>query len=102
MQTNKDVAEKIFKSIVQCVKLPYFFISNGNAADLSTSKTDGIVAILNSLIEKIKCGLDVIGNMIDDERLENVYLKFRADIEDILNNDVKQCMQTKGSTDKLK
>lgn len=101
MQANKDVATKIFKAIVQCVKPSNFFISNENG-DKSSSMTDAVVGILNSLIEKIKCGLDVIGNMIEEGKLHNVYLKFRADLEDIMEHDVHLCMETKGTTDKLK
>lgn len=61
-----------------------------------------IAKMLNALIEKVKCTLDVIGDLIGDGELRNVYKKFRADVEAILQNDVQQCKQTKGLLAKIK
>lgn len=63
---------------------------------------DAITKMVNSLIEKVKCTLDVIDDIIGDGELRNVYKKFRADVEAILKNDVKQCTQTEGLIAKLK
>lgn len=63
---------------------------------------DVITKVLNSLIEKSKCTLDVVGKIVGKGELRNVYKKIRADVEAIVNNDAKKCAQTKGMIVKLK
>lgn len=63
---------------------------------------DAITKVLNSLIEKTKCTLDVIGNSVGNGELNNIYKKFRADVDAIVNDDAKKCTLTKGTIEKIK
>lgn len=58
--------------------------------------------ILNSLIEKTKCSLDVIGYVIGGGELSPTYKKFRANVETILKDDVNECVQTRNAMKKFK
>lgn len=64
--------------------------------------TDSVTALLNALIEKTKCALDAIEDLLEEGELKNVYKKLRADVEAILKEDVKQCAQTSGLVAQLK
>lgn len=69
----------------------------------STNDTiDAVTDALDLLIEKTKCTLDVIQNMIDGTGLSDVYENFRAEFEAILQSDMKQCMEINGLIQKLK
>lgn len=63
---------------------------------------DIVTQVLNNIIEKAKCTLDVIDKLIGAGELRGVYRKFRKDVEAILMNDVKKCMETKGVLEKIK
>lgn len=102
------------KALVQCAKKssPITLIEESFESSINVELTlfneepfgliDIMTKLLNSMIEKAKCTLDVIGKIVGDGELWNVYKKFRDDVSEILKNDVKQCMQTKGLIEKLK
>lgn len=104
----------MIKALVQCAKKEGPSISNevsfessiDNELTLFDEESFGLIdivtKILNSIIEKTKCTLDIIDKIIGNGELRNVYKKFRADVMAILKNDVKQCAQTKGLIEKLK
>lgn len=64
--------------------------------------TDAVTNVLNSLIEKTKCTLDVIQDVIGDDELGNVFKKFKSDVESTLKNDVKGCVHADGLIAKFK
>lgn len=105
MQTNKDLATKITKALYQCATKPAPFIAAEEVAiynEMTFGITDSITNLLNELIEKTKCALDAIEDLLEEGELKNVYKKLRTDVEAILKEDVKQCAQTKGVVEKLK
>lgn len=63
---------------------------------------DGVTKWWNSIIEKTKCTLDAVGDLIGKGELRTIYKKFRADVDVILRNDVKKCMDTKGLIERVK
>ena len=77
-----------------------------NELSLTGGIADAVTKVLNSLIEKTKCTLDVIQEVIDETKdggqLGSVYKKYRADIEAVLKAGVEQCKQENGLTQKLK
>lgn len=64
--------------------------------------TDAAAKVLNALIETVKCGLDVLDEILNEGELGSVYKKFRSEVEAILKDDVKQCLQTEKLVEKLK
>lgn len=103
MQADKDMAEKVIKSLVQCAKKEYSTVSNVEKILISSfndhvtfGTIDTVINFLNTLIEKTKCTLDVIEKMSSGTELSTPYKKFQADVAAILKNDVIQCAQTEG------
>lgn len=63
---------------------------------------DIVTKALNLMIEKTKCTLDAVGKLVGEGELKTIYMKFRADVDAILQNDVKKCMDTKGLIERIK
>lgn len=108
-QANKDVAGKIYEGLKKCVKKREIFVPDELAAisfapemTFSDDITDAASKLLVALIEKIKCALNAMEDLLEEGELRNVYKKFRTDVEAILKNDVDQCKQTEGLVQKLK
>lgn len=105
----------MYKALVECAKKTSPIDLNEESFELSIdveSMTlfdeemfgliDIVAEFINSMIEKAKCTLDVIGKIAGNTELWNVYKKFRDDVMSILKNDVKQCASTKGLIEKMK
>lgn len=106
------MAKEITNALVQCVKTnkpeepstekPEEAVTSLFANEMTYDTTDTIAKALNSLIEKTKCSLDVLQEMLDGTELGDAYKKVRTDVEAILENDVKHCQQTEGVVGQLK
>lgn len=108
-QAEKDVAEKLFKALVQCAKNQNQFVSNDDSFEstidvdeLTFGLVDTITKKFEELVHKIRCSVGVIGEVIGDGDLKNVFEEFKNDVMEFLKADITQCAQAKGLTGKLK
>lgn len=65
--------------------------------DIST-----VDSIIQSLLEKVKCSVSVIGEVINETDLKKDYDAYKSAVENILKNDLKKCADLDGAESKLK
>lgn len=101
---------QVIQAITQCVKneVDQFELNEEEEEEsmdddvVTFDLIDTIKKLIKKLQERVKCSIDAVGEIIGDGELKNVYKKFRSDIENLLKNDAKQCLETKGVIEKLK
>lgn len=68
--------------------------------------TFGLVDIIQKkfqeMANKVRCIIGIVGQVIGEGELKNVYDDFKYDVKELLHTDVQQCVETKGLTTKLK
>lgn len=62
---------------------------------------DAVTKIIQFAIEKLKCSLNSIKELIHDADFKQVYVEFKSAVENILQNDLKKCAETEGLQEKL-
>lgn len=57
---------------------------------------------IQSILEKVKCSVPVIGRVIQESDLKEDYLEYKSAVENILKNDLPKCAQLDSVESKLK
>lgn len=63
--------------------------------------SDAITKIIQAVIEKVKCSLNSINELIKDAELKKVYEQFKSVVEKNFQDDLKKCAETEGLKEKL-
>lgn len=58
--------------------------------------------VIKGYLQKVKCAFDVTGKIITNGELKEIFEKFRSEATDILENDMKECVQAEGLLEKFK
>lgn len=58
--------------------------------------------MIKDYIEKVKCALNAITELIVNGELKTDFEKLRLAVEEILENDMKECAQAEGLLEKFK
>lgn len=66
------------------------------------SVVDDINNVIQNLLEKVKCSISVIGQVINETDLKKDYVEYKSAVEIILKNDLKKCAELDGLESKLK
>lgn len=100
----------MLKDLVQCALKTSPIISNEESIESTIDDDDelpfGLVDTIkkkfHKIVNRIRCAVGVIGEVIGDGELKNVFEDFKHNVTQLLNTDVRQCAKTKGLTGKLK
>lgn len=65
------------------------------------SLVDDVTKVFEDLLEKVKCSLDAVGEVIGESDLKPKYEGFKFNVKSILQNGVEQCAETEGLLQKL-
>lgn len=96
----------MLKALIQCVKKVNQFVSidesfeSTNGDELTFSLVDTITKTIEELMNKIRCSVSIIGEVIAEGELKNVFEDFKYEVEEFFKTDIQQCVQTKGLTGK--
>lgn len=96
------------KALVQCALKMSPIISNEESYgspiddDLTFGLVDAIKKKFYEMVNTIRCSVGVIGEVIGEGELKNVYENFKYNVTELLRTDVQQCAKAKGLTRKLK
>lgn len=110
-QTDKELAKQIVASLrTQCFTRNSILFESGDkpAADLSIyeemefSVIDTVKTIIDAIFEKVKCSMGALGALFIESDLLDLYLELKQNVEELLKNDVMECIQTEGLTAKFK
>lgn len=63
---------------------------------------DNVTKMIEDLLEKVKCSMHVIGEIVGESELKSEYEEFKAAVKNILQNDMPQCADVDGILGKLK
>lgn len=63
---------------------------------------DDINKAIQDLLQKIKCSVSVIGQVVGETDFKKDYVEYKSAIEIILKNDLKKCVQVDGLQSKFK
>lgn len=70
-------------------------------SDVTYGLGDELDKVIKEIQMKLKCSVDAIGTIINDGELRPVYQKFRHDVESVLTNEAKGCLEIKHRLVKL-
>lgn len=70
--------------------------------DEAFNLVDDVRKVFEDLLDKAKCSLNAIGEVIGESELKSTYEGFRTAVQTALHNGVEQCAQTEGLLEKLK
>lgn len=99
---------KLIKALVQCAKAesPIFLDEEMFESSIDDELTFGLVDAIKKnfqeMVKNIQCSVGVIGEVIGEGELKNVYEDFMYNVTKLLRTDVPKCAKTKGLTGKLK
>lgn len=102
------MAEKIIKALVQCVKKQQQLIPIEESLEstigegLTFGVVDTITKTIGNLVKKIRCSLSIIGQVIGEGELTNVFEDFKDEVLEFLKTDIHQCMKAESLSGKLK
>lgn len=57
---------------------------------------DSIDKAIQSLLQKVKCSVSVIGQVLGETDFKKDYIEYKASVEDIFQNDLAKCAQEDG------
>lgn len=63
---------------------------------------EDIQEAIQNIIEKVKCSVSVIGQVIQDSDLKQDYLEYKSAVENVLQNDLPKCAELDSVQSKLK
>lgn len=63
---------------------------------------EDIQEAIQNIIEKVKCSVSVIGQVIQDSDLKQDYLEYKSAVENVLQNDLPKCAELDSVESKLK
>lgn len=63
---------------------------------------EDIQEAIQNILEKVKCSVSVIGQVIQESDLKEDYLEYKSAVESILQNDLPKCAQLESVESKLK
>lgn len=63
---------------------------------------DDINKALQGLLQKVKCSVSVISKVLGEADLKKDYLEYKLAVENLVKNDLKQCVQADGLELKFK
>lgn len=98
----------MLKALIQCLKKQNQLVLNEETFESKTideltfGVTDTITKKIEELVHKIRCAVGIIGEVIGEGELRNVFEDFKNEIKAFLITDIQQCIQTEGLTGKLK
>lgn len=97
---------RVVKAITQCVRneVELFELNEELVNDdvVTFDLAESIKKLIEQLKQRIKCSLTAVEGIVGEGELRGVYKKFRADLEALLKNDAKHCLEVKGVIEKLK
>lgn len=64
--------------------------------------SDTISKVVEALKKKVKCSLNAVGELLAESDLLDTFLELKQDVESLLQNDLKNCLQADGLLAKLK
>lgn len=62
---------------------------------------DNVTKVVGDLVEKVKCSLHVIGEIVGESELKSVYEEFQTAVKNVLHDDMPQCVEKDGLLEKL-
>lgn len=65
------------------------------------STVDSINKAIQDLLEKVKCSVAVVGQVIGETDLKKDYVAYKSAVETILKNDLKKCAEHDGLESRL-
>lgn len=107
LQTNKELAAKIVEALKsQCFNHEFDSFQMGNELSIHDELTFGIAdtvtKVLQALLEKVKCSLKAINELVVDSDLLDIFKEFKDEVESVLKTDAKKCLQVEGLSPKVK
>lgn len=63
---------------------------------------DEINKAIQSLLEKVKCSVTVIGQVIEESDLKTDFIKYKSTVEVIIKNDLQKCAKLDSIESKFK
>jgi len=106
-KTNKELAAKIVESLKsQCFNHEFdsFQMSNELSIhdELTFGITDTVTKVLQALLEKVKCSMKAINELVVESDLLDIFKEFKDEVESVLKTDAKNCLQAEGLSPKIK
>lgn len=99
----------MFKALVDCAMKSSPIMANDELLEYSPidddwtfGLVDAIKKKLHEMVNRIRCVLRIIGEVIGEGELRNVFEDFKYNVTKLLRTDVQQCTKTKGLTAKVK
>lgn len=77
-------------------------LESPNDDELTFSPLDIIQKKIQEIVNKVRCTVGIVGEVIGDGELKNIYDDFKYNVNELLHSDVQQCVKTKDLTAKLK
>lgn len=63
---------------------------------------DIVTKVVGEIIEKVKCSLGALGELFIESDLLDLYMELKQNVEELLENDVNECMESEGLTEAFK
>lgn len=62
---------------------------------------DIVTEVIKTGVKKLKCSLNSINELVKNSELKKLYDELKLSVDDILQNDLQKCVETKGLQEKL-
>lgn len=70
--------------------------------ELTFGITDTVTKVLQALLEKVKCSLKAIQELLVDSDLLDIFKEFKDDVERVIKTDAQKCLRVEGLSPKIK